>query len=411
MSNKLNIGLFGYGCVGSGLFRILRQYDLPFAIKKIGVKNISKPRDIDAGWFTFNKEELLTDDSIQVIVELIDDADEAFYIVKQALLNGKHVVSANKKMIATNLSELIQLQQQTGKTLLYEGAVCGSIPALRILDQYYANEELSEVAGILNGTTNYILTQMADGDLDYQTALQLAADAGFAESNPVMDVESYDPSFKLQIILAHAFGIITQNEQIIRFGVKYITAADIQFAKQMGCKIKLIARVAKTKTELCVYVMPTFVDATNALFNINHENNALSIQPHFADKQFFSGKGAGSFPTASAVLSDLTAITQNQSYAYSKQNKELAPSFNSTGAIKVYVRTSLYLSALAHMQIEQQWHEGSTQFYIGNIPLNHAKQLTEIQNNGGFVAAFDAPPTIKLSTHFQKNDEVLFSIH
>jgi homoserine dehydrogenase len=411
MNKKITIGLFGYGCVGNGLFQILNRNELPFAIKKICVKNINKQRDIDASWFTNNKNELLLDDSIQIIVELIDDADEAFQIVKQALLNGKQVVSANKKMIAQYFNQLYALQKQTGNTLLYEGAVCGSIPAIRILDSYYANEQLLEVAGILNGTTNYILTQMADASIDYKTALQKATLSGFAESNPVMDVEAFDPVFKLQLILAHAFGLIIPNHQILRFGIQHISSTDTRFAKQLGCKIKLIARIINSNEGISAYVMPAFIQATDALFNIQNENNALSIQPRFADKQFFSGKGAGSFPTASAVLSDLGAIENKQAYSYTKLIGKTQTELGVSVFLKVYMRGDNISNVCQIMNLEKHWTEGKQQFAIGSIALKDLLNVSDKCIGNFFVAAFSVEQTLASGQISDKSELGVFSIH
>ncbi|MGB5027197.1 MAG: homoserine dehydrogenase, partial [Chitinophagaceae bacterium] len=190
---QLTIGLFGFGVVGEGLYKVLQQTpSLNAAIKKICIKNYGKKRNAPASLFTTDKDELLNDHDINVIVEVIDDADAAFHIVTTALKNGKNVVSASKKMIAEHLPFLLELQQQTGRSFLYESAACASIPVIRNLEEYYDNDLLHSIKAIVNGSTNFILTKIFEEGLDFKQALVLAQQLGFAESNPKLDVEGYD---------------------------------------------------------------------------------------------------------------------------------------------------------------------------------------------------------------------------
>src|SRR5690606_9373667 len=185
MKKNLKLGLFGFGCVGQGLYHVLEETQgVKAEIKKICVKTKNKSRPLSEDLFTFSQEEILNDPEIDVVVELIDDAAAAFDIVKASLLKGKAVVTANKKMLAEHLEELYQLQKQTGKPLLYEGAVCGSIPILRNLEEYYDNDLISSIEGIFNGSTNYILTKVFEENKSYPDALAKAQELGFAESDP-----------------------------------------------------------------------------------------------------------------------------------------------------------------------------------------------------------------------------------
>ena len=209
----LQIGLFGFGVVGEGIYKVLLQTpSLSAAIKKVCIKHADKKRDADASLFTTRYEEILNDPEIDLVVELIDDAKEAYKIVSTALKNKKSVVSANKKMIAEHLPELISLQNENGVSFLYEAAVCGSIPIIRNLEEYYDNDLLQSICGIVNGSTNYILTKIIEEGLSYQEALQKAQQLGFAESDPSLDVEGLDATNKLTILLAHDYGIITRPE-------------------------------------------------------------------------------------------------------------------------------------------------------------------------------------------------------
>ena len=233
---NLKIGLFGFGVVGEGIYQVLSsKQNLGLDIKKIVIKHPDKLRNAPSALFFTNRDAIIKDPEIDVVVELIDDSAAAFEIVKEALAAGKHVVSGNKKMIAENLPALLQLKESSGKSLLYEAAVGGSIPILRNLEEYFDNDLLHYVSGIVNGSTNYILTKMIEEAKGFDEALNLAKDNGFAESNPIMDVEGFDASFKLQIIALHAFGLIVPNDNILRKGIQSLLKGDIQFAFEKGC--------------------------------------------------------------------------------------------------------------------------------------------------------------------------------
>ena len=217
MSKRLTIGLFGFGVVGQGLHDIISTKDLNIEIKKIAIKNPEKDRILPEHLFTTNPDDILNDPSINTVIELINDADAAYEIVTRALKSGKNVVSANKKMIAEHLDELVNLQEKYNTSLLYEGAVCGSIPIIRNLEEYYDNELLHSISGIFNGSSNFILSKIANEGLEYSHELKQAQDLGFAEKDPILDVGGYDPKYKLVIAAAHAYGIFVKPEQILTF--------------------------------------------------------------------------------------------------------------------------------------------------------------------------------------------------
>lgn len=339
MRKKLTLGLFGFGCVGQGLYHVLEEtHGLKATIKKIVVKNKDKQRPLAKDLFTYEKEEILNDPEIDVIVELIDDAQAAFEILKAALKNGKHVVTANKKMIAEHLEEIFHLQQQYDRSVLYEGAVCGSIPILRNLEEYYDNDLLNGIEGIFNGSTNYILTKVFEEKKGYAEALKQAQDLGFAESDPRLDVQAFDPKFKLTIAIAHAFGVFVQPENIINIGIDKISDLDLKFARDNGYTIKLIARAVRVDGKIYALVAPQFIEAENPLSNIRLEYNAVQVQGAFADKQLFVGKGAGSYPTGSAVLSDISALTYEYRYEYKKTRQLPKNEFSDDWSVETFVR-------------------------------------------------------------------------
>lgn len=322
MRKKLTLGLFGFGCVGQGLYHVLEESQgIKATIRKICVKNKDKKRILPDELFTFNKEEVLNDPQIDVVVELIDDADAAYEIVKTALQNGKHVVTANKKMLAEHLEEIYELQQKHQRSVLYEGAVCGSIPILRNLEEYYDNDLIKSIEGIFNGSTNYILTKVFEENKNYADALKQAQDLGFAETDPRLDVQGFDPKYKLAIAIAHTYGLFVKPENIINIGIDRISELDLKFAREKGYFIKLIARAFKVENTIYGFVIPQFIDAGNALASIRNEYNAVSVEGAFAEKQLFIGKGAGSYPTGSAVLSDISALTYDYAYEYKRHHR------------------------------------------------------------------------------------------
>ncbi len=317
---KLNIGLFGFGVVGEGLYKVLSQTPgLNAEIKKVCIKHPDKQRNAPGALFTIDAQQLLTDKHLDVIVELIDDADAAYTIVTTALKAGKAVVSANKKMIAAHIGELIDLQQTHSTPFLYEAACCASIPVIRNLEEYYDNDLLQGVSGIVNGSTNYILTRIFEDNLSFKDALALAQHSGFAESDPTLDIEGIDAANKLSILLTHAYGIITPPLSLVYSGINTLHRADACFAKEKGYEIKLVAQAHKLKSgKIAAFVAPQFVQKGSQLATVKNEYNGVTIESSLADKQFFYGKGAGGFPTASAVLSDLSALRYNYRYEYKK---------------------------------------------------------------------------------------------
>ncbi|PZF72778.1 homoserine dehydrogenase [Taibaiella soli] len=336
---QLNIGLFGFGVVGEGLYKVLQQTaSLNASITKVCIKHPEKKRNAPAELFTTDAEVLLNDPSINVIIELIDDADAAFYIVSRALKSGKAVVSANKKLIAEHLPELLALQKENKTPFLYEAGCCASIPVIRNLEEYYDNDLLQGVQGIVNGSTNYILTRIAEDGLSFAAALKLAQDEGFAESNPALDIEGIDAVNKLTLLLVHAYGIVSHPTELVHSGIHLLHAQDAVFAKEKQYEIKLVAQAKKLRSgKVAAFVLPQFITKENQLYNVKNEYNGVVIESGLADKQFFYGKGAGGFPTASAVLSDLSALRYGYKYEYKKKNSGLTAELTDDFYLRVYV--------------------------------------------------------------------------
>ena len=380
MSKKLTIGLFGYGVVGTGLYDVLhKSKTVDATIKKIVVKHKDKPRNISPEHFHFDKNEILNDDEINVVVELIDDADAAYEIVTTALKNGKAVVSANKKLIAEHFEELYELQQKYNVPFLYEAAVCGSIPIIRNLEEYYNNDFLQSIQGIVNGSTNYILTKTFQDNLSFDEALKEAQEKGYAESNPILDTGGFDARSKLQILLAHSFGIKTAPEDVFNVGIQNLGDLELKFAKEKNLQIKLLAYAQKRNdNEVAALVIPKFVKSTDTFSTVNDVFNGVKVQTAFADKQFFYGRGAGSLPTASAVLSDISAISYDYRYEYKKisnsENLKLTEDFN----LKVLFRHPSKDADKFQpyfINIEEYYGNKEQGYFVGDISFKNLKEI------------------------------------
>lgn len=305
----MKIGLLGFGCVASGVYQSLLEKAEWASIEKICVKNSRKKRNAPSYLFTNDPEDILENDSIDVIIELIDDVEAAFRYVKKALSNQKPVISANKRMIAENLEELNKLQALHSVQLLYEGAVAGSIPVIQLLKTHYLNQEIHSIRGILNGSTNYILTQMHEEKAPYPLALQKAQNLGFAESDPSLDVSGMDIFYKCQILTYHAFGGQTEVKNLKIKGINQFQIEKILQAEKNGTKVKLIATISRKKGIIEIVIEPVEIDSNDPFFLVDNEFNAIEIESSLSGKHTYFGKGAGSLPTASAVLQDLQQLS------------------------------------------------------------------------------------------------------
>jgi homoserine dehydrogenase len=377
---QLTIGLFGFGVVGEGLYKVLQQTpSLKATLKKVCIKHPGKQRNAPDSLFTTDKNELLFDENINVIVEVIDDADAAFEIVSTALKQGKAVVSASKKMIAEHLPEILHLQKITEQPFLCESAACASIPVIRNLEEYYDNDLLHSIKAIVNGSTNFILTKILEENLPFNEALLLAQQLGFAESNPKLDVEGFDAVNKWSILLNHAYGIVEHPSKILFNGIQSIQLSDATVAKEKHYEIKLVAQAKKLKDgKVAAFVLPQFVKQDDHLAFVKNEYNGVVIESGFADKQFFYGKGAGSFPTASAVLSDIAALRYGYRYEYKKLYHHKPHVLGNDYYLKVYVSFNDW-KFIPREKFEwiDEWHAGEERKYLAGVL--HIKEL--IENN------------------------------
>ena len=375
---QLTIGLFGFGVVGEGLFKVLQQTpSLKATIKKVCIKHPGKKRNAPDALFTTSKDELLFDEEINVIVEVIDDSVAAYEIVSTALKNGKAVISASKKMIAEHLRDILELQAETGLPFLYEAAACASIPVIRNLEEYYDNDLLHSIKAIVNGSTNFILTKMFEDKLDFKQALMLAQQLGFAESNPSLDVEGFDAVNKWSFLLTHAYGIVEHTDNILFTGIQNIQLSDAAVAREKNFDIKLVAQAKKLRNgKVAAFVLPQFIKHDDHLAFVKNEYNGVVIESGFADKQFFYGKGAGSFPTASAVLSDLSALRYDYKYEYKKLYHHTPHELTNDFYVKVYLSFDDW-KYIPREKLEwiEEWHAEAERKYL--VAVVHFNELFE----------------------------------
>ena len=389
---KLNIGLFGFGTVGSGLYDVLKRIGSKnVEIKRICVRDLSKQRGIEAE-FTNNADDIFNDPDINFIVELIDDADVAYTIVKRALQMSLPVVSGNKKMLAHHIEELIELQARYNVALLYDASACGSIPVIRNLEEYYDNDLLTSVKGILNGSSNFILSKIFNEKMSYADALKLAQDLGFAESNPTLDIDGWDSLFKLIIITIHAFGLYVAPEKIFTYGISNMNDDDIRFANEKERRFKLVAHVEKLKdNKLIMSVMPQLISRNKYIYSVEDEFNGVVIKGLFYDKQFMFGRGAGGYPTGSAVLSDITACLYDYKYEYKKRNDSQMPEYTTDHSFRVYYRYSDYadLDLVKFESVSENYISDDYKYVVGKVSLRELHKVQdELRRRNVFIAAY-----------------------
>ncbi len=393
---KLVIGLFGFGTVGKALYNLLETTRPDgVRIKRICVRDISKNRGIEAD-FTDNYDSIFNDPEINLIVELVDDARASYAIITRALREGMSAVSGNKKMLAEHLPELIEMQKQTGSTLLYDASACGSIPVIRNLEEYYDNELLVSVKGILNGSSNYILTKIFNHGMTYEAALREAQEAGFAESDPSLDVDGWDSLSKLIIITVHAFGTYIAPENIFTFGISNLRDYDIRFAREKGRRIKLVGHVEKLADgRLVACVIPQLLSKNKYIYGVDDEFNGVVIKGLYYDKQFMFGRGAGGFPTGSAILSDITACQYDYKYEYKKRLTHLndLPEFTNDVHFRVFFRyrNPEDLNLIEFDSISEKYSSADFNYVVGHTSLADLHRVAALMRDRDvFIAAY--PP-------------------
>ena len=395
MDNKqINIGLFGFGTVGKGLYDVLKKIQPEnVSIVKVCVRNVAKhSAEAPELELTSNADDIFSDTRINFIVELIDDAEAAYGIVKRALQAKIPVVSGNKKMLARHIQEMIQLQRDNDTALLYDASACGSIPVIRNLEEYYDNDLLISVKGILNGSSNFILSKIFNEGMNYAEALKLAQDLGFAESDPTLDIGGWDSLFKLIIITIHAFGVYVEPEQIFTFGIGNMNEHDIQFAHEKRRRVKLVGWAEKVdEDKLVLSVMPHLLSKQKYIYSVEDEFNGVVIKGLFYYKQFMFGQGAGGFPTGSAVLSDITAQLYDYRYQYKKLQSQHQLHFTNDYKVRIYYRydSPATLNLLEFSTIHESYYSDTYKYVVGDIELSQLQaQAQSLRESNVFVCLY-----------------------
>ncbi|MFA9377731.1 MAG: homoserine dehydrogenase [Lachnotalea sp.] len=345
----INIGILGYGTVGSGVVEVLNTNQDSInkrANEEINIKYVLDLRDFPGDpiqdKIVHDFDTIVNDDDIQIIVEVMGGVEPAFTFVKRALLAGKSVCTSNKELVAKHGSELLQIARERNINFLFEASVGGGIPIIRPLNSSLTADEIDEITGILNGTTNYILSKMTNEGLDFDSVLKDAQEKGFAERNPEADVEGYDACRKIAILSSLAFGNQVDFEDIYTEGITKITADDIKYAKQMGRAIKLLASSKRVGDSFYAMVAPFMINEEHPLYSVNNVFNGIFAHGNVLGDVMFYGSGAGKLPTASAVVADVVdaAKHMNRNIMQLWSNKKLELADISTASRKFFVRIS-----------------------------------------------------------------------
>ena len=323
MKEKIRAAILGLGTVGTGVYKIIQKQHEEFPHKigaelevaKILVRNTKKSREgIDMTLVTDSWDEIINDDSIDIVIEVMGGIEPARTYISEALSRGKHVVTANKDLMAEHGHELLEIAAEHKCDLLFEAAVAGGIPIIRPLKQCLAANNITEIMGIINGTTNFILTKMTDENMEFSEALALAQKLGYAEADPTADVEGLDAGRKIAILASIAFNSRVTFSDVYTEGISKITAKDIKYAKELDCVIKLIATAKHTDDGVEVRVTPMFIPKSHPLASVNDSFNAVFVHGDSLGDAMFYGRGAGELPTASAIMGDVIDVCRNIGY-------------------------------------------------------------------------------------------------
>lgn len=319
---KIKIALLGFGTVGQGVWKILNsnmeeitlKCGHEIEVKKILVRDINKKREVDVpnNILTTNPNDIFDDDEIKIVVELIGGENPAKEFIIQSARCRKHIVTANKLVVAKYADEIYKVINDNDVMIFYEASVGGGIPIIRSINESLTANKIKEIIGIVNGTTNYILTKMTEEGMDFKEALQQAQHLGYAEADPTSDVEGYDTMYKLAIMSSLSYNTPVNIKSIYREGITKIKSADIEYAKKFGYVIKLLAIAKEKEGELELRVHPSLISENHPIANIRDSFNAIYIKGNAVGDLLFCGRGAGDLPTGSAVVSDVISIIRNE---------------------------------------------------------------------------------------------------
>lgn len=321
MTSNISIGLLGLGTVGSGVIRIIENHQQELkhqvgssvTVDKILVNDVKKPRAVHVSedQLTVNPEDVISNPNIDIIVEVIGGIEEARSYIIRALENKKHVVTANKDLMAVHGAELLTVASRNGCDLFYEASVAGGIPIIRALVEGLSSDRITKMMGIVNGTTNYILTKMSNQGSSYEDVLKEAQELGYAESDPTSDVGGLDAARKMAILGTLGFSMNIALEDVSVKGISEVTEEDLNYAKQLGYVMKLIGIAQRNEGKVEISVQPTLLPKNHPLASVNDVYNAVYVYGEAVGETMFYGPGAGSLPTGTAVVSDLITVMKN----------------------------------------------------------------------------------------------------
>ncbi|HTN94015.1 MAG TPA: homoserine dehydrogenase [Gallionella sp.] len=353
----INVGLLGIGTVGGGTFTVLqrnadeiaRRAGRPIRITVVADKNLELAKKVTGGKcrLTDDAFSVVSDPEVDIVIELIGGTGVAKELVMKAIANGKHVVTANKALLATHGNEIFKAAQDKGVMVAFEAAVAGGIPIIKAVREGLTANRIEWIAGIINGTTNFILSEMRDKGLGFDTVLKEAQRLGYAEADPTFDIEGVDAAHKITILSALAFGITMQFDKAYIEGISKLDAIDIKYAEQLGYRIKLLGITKRTAEGVELRVHPTLIPAKRLIANVEGAMNAVLVQGDAVGATLYYGKGAGAEPTASAVIADLVDVTRMHTADPGNRVPHLAFQPNAMADLRILpmdeVQTSYYL--------------------------------------------------------------------
>ena len=399
-NKKLKVGLLGAGTVGSGVIKALNKNEY-VEIKKIGVKDLNKKRDLNGyiskETLTSNLNEIINDPEIEIIVETLGGLNPAKDLVKKAIQNKKHIVTANKDLIATYGPELFDLAKENNVQIQFEASVCGGIPIINTLKQTLSANNFKKIIGILNGTTNYILTEMLSKNLSFDVCLKEAQKLGYAEPDPTNDVSGKDSAYKIAILASIAFHERIKIDEVYTEGIQKITLEDILLAEELGYRLKLIGVAKKEGEKIDIRVHPAFIKKTNTLSSVFGANNGVLVEGDLVGELTLIGKGAGSMPTASSVAGDINLLVAQISSSQ-KPNPQFVCQHTNFAKIKpISETTNCYF-----LRIKTEDKAGVVG-QIGTIFGKHEVSINTLTQRG---ANSDNSASITLLTHLVKEEKI-----
>lgn len=348
---RIQIGFLGFGNIGTGVYKILQEHgseitdtqDCRITVKKILVRDITKKRpiEIDRSILTDNPDDILNDPEISIVAEFMGGENPALNYLLKALNNGKSVVTANKEVIARHWEKLDEAASASGAGLYYEASVCGGIPVIKAIQESLQANRIERIMGIINGTTNYILTKMSENNESFSDALRKAQELGYAEPDPTADVEGFDAAFKLSILSTLCFRKRVHLENILREGITNITLEDISYGRELGYALKLLAIAKDNAGRVEVRVHPTFIPLNHPLSSVRSSFNAVYLKGDCVGDMMFYGRGAGDLQTGSAVVSDILTACKKEHRYMNFGEKTVDAVYNDDWQTKYYIRLTV----------------------------------------------------------------------